>query len=167
MVAALQILAEGREWQQLAKQLATVKGYKQIKVCHMVLKHLQQVLALTPVTAPTCGRSQWTAPVTADDVEDGVEGAGGAPEAAKQRHHISVLEAEARTFLSVMCEERLMPTYWLNEVRRAAFTGYYLMHGVLHRSVHGQLLVILVYGVVQFRTFTAQELHNCSGALPQ
>jgi len=40
-----QALAEGREWQLILKAgLASVPGYKQLRVCQMILQQLQQVL---------------------------------------------------------------------------------------------------------------------------
>lgn len=110
-VAGLQALAEGREWQQLADQLTTVKGYKQVKICHMILKHLQQVLALAPSIAP-----KRSAPGAPEETRECNEWTADSIQAARQPVCSSQLEAEARQFLSAMCDERLMPTDWLNEV---------------------------------------------------
>lgn len=82
----LQALAESREWQLLGRQLATVKGVKLLQACHMVLRHTQAVARLLPPPSQE-------------------------PEAAG-----TSLEGRARQLLAAMCDERLMPTHWLNEV---------------------------------------------------
>jgi hypothetical protein len=85
----LQALAGSREWQLLEKQLATVKGYKLLRTCQMVLRHTQAVLRLLPPAfwAQVPGMAE------------------------------ALPECKARQLLASMCEERLMPTHWLNQVR--------------------------------------------------
>lgn len=80
----LQALSAGREWQLLAPQLLTPKGYKLLRCCHMALEQLQRVLALQQ--------------------NNGTGSAGD-------------LEAAARLAVGLMCEGRLVPTTWLNQVR--------------------------------------------------
>lgn len=111
----------------MAKQITAVKGYKQIRLCHMVLKHLQQLLALAPLKTPTHRRSQLTASTDSfvAHSQHGTQETQHTTETATQTSCSSAVEAEARRFLSRMCEERLMPTYWLNEVSIAVVNVVY------------------------------------------
>jgi hypothetical protein len=104
----MQALAESREWQLLEKQLATPKGYKLLQVCHMVLHHTQSVLSLMPTSVPVQAPSGAASQADAD--ERGTTSSV-TPSVACSAEH------EARQLLACMCEERLMPTHWLNEVR--------------------------------------------------
>lgn len=108
---ALQALAKGHEWQQLAMKLASVQGYKQTKACHAILRHLQQLLKLK-LMSPSKSISL-SATVTKKCSEAGNE----EEESSCSPDVSHLVEAEARSFLASMCAERLMPTSWLNEVR--------------------------------------------------
>eukprot|EP00882_Tetradesmus_deserticola_P032900 GHRQ01037541.1.p1 GENE.GHRQ01037541.1~~GHRQ01037541.1.p1 ORF type:complete len:182 (+),score=51.40 GHRQ01037541.1:86-631(+) len=115
-------MAESREWQLLAQQLGTPKGFKLLQVCHMVLRHTQGVLSLMPpsfkdrliavATTPT--------PAAGSEVMSSASAAVTGRAAAKleqtcQDSCSTAPEPEARQLLACMCEERLMPTHWLNE----------------------------------------------------
>jgi len=140
-----------------------VTGYKQLKVCHMILQQLTQVLSLQtphqpcPTSLPGQSGTSWltsdrelgasTATAASASV---MTGAGPNPgrqvappgglQAAEEEGGPEVIArgptcwstaiaahggsccccepllCEARRFLSDMCRERLMPTYWVNEV---------------------------------------------------
>jgi hypothetical protein len=102
----MQALAESREWQLLEKHLATPKGSKVLQVCHMVLRHTQSVLSLMPPSGVQQGPTATT--------PAGAAGSGTASSVMSSMARNT--ECEARQLLAHMCEERLMPTYWLNEV---------------------------------------------------
>jgi hypothetical protein len=116
--SCMQALAESREWQLLEKHLATPKGYKLLQVCHMVMRHTQSVLSL--LLPPL--RLQSPAMVT---TPSGAAGSGTASSAVPPQAFST--ECEARQLLACMCDERLMPTYWLNEVGAQMDTYYYGM----------------------------------------
>jgi hypothetical protein len=91
-----QALSEGREWQLLEPQLLTSKGYKLLQCCHTALEQLQKLLALKPSTVSnTTSSSNDSCSASAQDV----------------------LESAARQLMGAMCDGRLVPTPWLNEVR--------------------------------------------------
>lgn len=146
----LQALAEGREWHQLEQQLATVRGYKMLQVCHMIMQHTEQVLSLKVETRPLPARptdspaaaapqkqskgshAATSAAMAEAALAEASEGWAGDQPASKHcvavaprgqvagcGHRVacvSALECEARRVLAGMCEERLMPTHWLNQV---------------------------------------------------
>jgi hypothetical protein len=123
---ALQALAESREWHLLEKQLATTKGFRMLQTCQMVLRHTQAVAGLLPPTLQVLELDSADTSASADSDRTAEAAA-----AARACHTATqpdsqggapcntgvMLECKARRLLGCMCEERLMPTYWLNEVR--------------------------------------------------
>jgi len=108
--ATLQALSQGAEWQLLEQQLLTVKGYKLLQCCHTALEQLQRVLSLQhPMLAPLPGT----------DSSSSASHTGSRP---GLQLAVRGLEAAARQWIGLMCDGRLMPTPWLNEVRAAANT---------------------------------------------
>lgn len=141
----MQALADAREWQLLEPQLADTDGYKRLRVCHMVMQQLQQVLSLMPpgsaraALAAHAGASGTCA--AAADAQDGGDG-GACPHAATGASACGgPLECAARHMLAAMCVERLMPTLWLNEVRvllawHAWWTQVHASHACLKACMH-------------------------------
>jgi hypothetical protein len=109
----VQALAGGREWQLLEARLLTPQGYKLLQCCRMALDQLQKVLALEmePVY-PTGSSSNCQAAAAA--AQQAERGACSSPTLGPS------LESAARGFMGLMCEGRLVPTTWLNEVGHTA-----------------------------------------------
>jgi hypothetical protein len=106
----LQALSAGREWQLLEPQLLTTKGYKLLRCCHMAMEQLQYILALQhhSITTTTSSSSS----------SSGKQG-GSTDDTPAAVVAVHGLEAAARRFIASMCDGRLVPTTWLNEVRHA------------------------------------------------
>jgi hypothetical protein len=108
-----QALSSGREWELLEPQLLTPKGYKVLQCCHTALEQLQKVLALQ--------LQQHDPPASLHGASGGAVSQAGKEREKGGRQHLLVgagdLEAAARLAVGLMCEGRLVPTTWLNEVR--------------------------------------------------
>lgn len=104
----VQALSEGREWTLLQQQLMTVKGYKLLQCCAMTLQQLQSVLTLLQ---PNGSSSSTGSSSSGQSLHASTPVTAAAAVAALG------LEGAARQLLGFMCEGRLVPTTWLNEVR--------------------------------------------------
>lgn len=118
MSVVLQALSVGREWQLLEPQLLTTKGYKLLHCCHMAMELLQNILALQHTSISSSSSKRCTATLLSSSdssIRDGKQGdsTDGAPAAAVASRG---LEAAARQYVASMCNGRLVPTTWLNEV---------------------------------------------------
>ena len=113
----LQALSEGREWQLLEPQLLAPKGYRLLQCCHMAMEQLQKALALhqhTADTSPTGSRSSASAATAAD--KQGITAGSNKQTDAAGAAAGGDLQTAARLAVGFMCEGRLVPTTWLNEV---------------------------------------------------
>lgn len=102
-----QVLSEGRDWQLLEPQLLTNKGYKLLQCCHTALEQLQRLLALNPSSVTDTSSSS-----SSSDRGSSRNSGSTSSNASSQD-----LEAAARRHMCAMCDGRLVPTPWLNEVR--------------------------------------------------
>lgn len=103
----VQALAEGREWQLLETRLLTPQGFKLLQCCRMALEQLQKALAVGP--EPACAKS------SSSSSSNETQGKAAAATCSRASQG-SALEAAARELVGLMCEGRLVPTPWLNEV---------------------------------------------------
>jgi hypothetical protein len=122
MSVVLQALSAGREWQLLEPQLLTNKGYKLLHCCHMAMEQLQKILCLHHPSIIISSSSSDTRSTSSSDGKQG----GSTDDTPAAVVAVYGLEAPVRRYIASMCDGRLVPTTWLNEVSHTTWAAHTL-----------------------------------------